>query len=260
MKGDADPDPVASTVKSASAAVIVVLRDQPVFSATLLAFAFLLVRVIRVSSFDLPTAVGITKAGGLSTVIVGTVVSCLPQLMIAAIAMIVAFGPNTTRLNMVVLILLGLEVLITPLFWATLYGAFVAAIKLLNRAIDRDLDSQSRQPLRPFAPTSLLRRYGKVVFIGFPVFILLVRPEFWLPPEELSRSGDEPVVGYVLDDTAGWITVLTDKERTLVRLKSDTIEGRRVCSLPSSVDNLGLFGTSLGQLLVGTHQPVDCYG
>lgn len=53
----------------------------------------------------------------------------------------------------------------------------------------------------------------------------------WLPHEALLAPGrPQPViVGYVLDDSGGWTSMLTSGDRKLIRVKSDTIKERVLC-------------------------------
>jgi hypothetical protein len=53
----------------------------------------------------------------------------------------------------------------------------------------------------------------------------------WLPHEAVLAPGrTQPViVGYVLDDSGGWTSMLTSGDRKVIRVKSDTITERVLC-------------------------------
>jgi hypothetical protein len=52
----------------------------------------------------------------------------------------------------------------------------------------------------------------------------------WLPHERLVVKGMKtPVVGYVVEESGGWMTVLTSGDRKVARLKEELVDSRTVC-------------------------------
>ncbi|HMC71339.1 MAG TPA: hypothetical protein VKJ07_19440, partial [Mycobacteriales bacterium] len=52
----------------------------------------------------------------------------------------------------------------------------------------------------------------------------------WLPHERLMVKGEpRPVIGYVLSDGGGWVTVLTSGARKVARYKPERVDARTAC-------------------------------
>jgi hypothetical protein len=56
----------------------------------------------------------------------------------------------------------------------------------------------------------------------------------WLPSEEIGLNSGQVVVGFVLDDDGDWGSLLRDRDHTIMRIKTDTIETRMICQFRST--------------------------
>ncbi len=76
---------------------------------------------------------------------------------------------------------------------------------------------------------------GFVVYFSV-VFLLpfLLDRSVWLPAEKLALGGEE-IVGYVIGDSEGWITVLTHADRQLIRIPSDRVTNRALCAASAQI-------------------------
>ena len=69
--------------------------------------------------------------------------------------------------------------------------------------------------------------------VGFLIFAGV--GGLWLPAEIVTTQEPEVDVparleGYVLDDSAGWMSVLSEDERAVVRVESESVVSREVCT------------------------------
>jgi hypothetical protein len=51
----------------------------------------------------------------------------------------------------------------------------------------------------------------------------------WLPPERLRFADEAELVAYVIDSGDGWTTLLTERDRLVVTVLTDTVKARQVC-------------------------------
>jgi hypothetical protein len=63
---------------------------------------------------------------------------------------------------------------------------------------------------------------------------LFLTPALWLPPEEILLAGNKVVVRYILSDTGTWASVLSERERTVMRIPISDLVKRTLCRLPES--------------------------
>ena len=75
-----------------------------------------------------------------------------------------------------------------------------------------------------------------IVAVSGAVVTVLFVPNVWLPAEVVETNRGNHV-GYVLGAEAGFVTVLQEDERRLVRVDEDAITDREVCALPRNMLN-----------------------
>jgi hypothetical protein len=66
------------------------------------------------------------------------------------------------------------------------------------------------------------------------LFLVLTFPQMWLPPE-IVQVEDHRIVAYVVSTEGRWTTLLREKDRAILRTKSDLVSGRQICGLPSTL-------------------------
>lgn len=87
-------------------------------------------------------------------------------------------------------------------------------------------------------PTNARLPDGRLVhqYLGFIIsfvaaLVLLTAPP-WMTPEEVQFLGEpDPVVGYFLGESAGWVHVLRDSDRLVIHREADALIGRSPCRL-----------------------------
>ena len=70
--------------------------------------------------------------------------------------------------------------------------------------------------------------------VGAVTLMQVASDESWITPERitiLQAAGARTVVGYVLNTSGDWTTVLTESTRTVVRYPSAEVTRRVVCKL-----------------------------
>jgi hypothetical protein len=215
------------------------------FQVSLIAGTFLIVKVLMVAKGDVMTALAVVRASGTVAVIVGAILSALP--IIAAVVLVVVLygvGCGAWRwrgLRLVTalcwFIVLVACVLLTP--WLVFLLASAGLIGgRLDRVRSQPRTDQSQADGHWWAQRALPLLLLCVLVIG-PAWKDLVFT-MWLPREELHLTTDQPIaqpgqqpstrlVGYVLSDSEGWMSVLTSVHRQVIELKSDTVESRHLC-------------------------------
>jgi hypothetical protein len=63
------------------------------------------------------------------------------------------------------------------------------------------------------------------------VYFVALSDIVWVPAEVIKIHPRHRVVGYVVGTDAQWMTILTDRDRRIMRVKADQVVGRRICEL-----------------------------
>jgi len=108
----------------------------------------------------------------------------------------------------------------------------LAELKKLLRQADEPL---ARLQARKASVDAKLVFWAAAVAAPSLVSVLSSRP--WLPAEDLTTDKGAHVVGYVIDDGGEWVSVLTEKDRSIKRFGRGEIIGRSACRL--GVDRTG---------------------
>lgn len=132
----------------------------------------------------------------------------------------------------------GVCFFLTP--WRALVASgIVAIIAPLLVLLSRKRESQDDEGERKDRKISRFARFGLVVMrlivsgvviVAAGAAALLITYAVWLPHESLAFSDNRsPVVGYVLDTSDGWISVLHSGNRKVIRYRGEEVTGRTVC-------------------------------
>jgi hypothetical protein len=227
--------------------------------STLLVFGILILKVLLVSKGDLYTALGVVEASGVVAVMVGAALSILP---FAALALLgfglyasvsqvpfrLGLGRRPGRQGVYALFVLFACFILTPLYILPRAVLIAVAGGLLERLVtivqepwptghpDPHAVGRNRPPLPSLLRADRERGVRRLLRITTVVLSLMVIYNgilfaMWLPHEALyAPDRSQPViVGYVLDDSNGWTSILTAGDRKLLRVASDTITARVVC-------------------------------
>jgi len=207
---------------------------------TVLAFGFVVIKVIWIARGDIPTALGVFNSAGLATVIVGGLLSALP--LISAIALgLAVFNITKSRFltgkfphdNFAWAGLCGAGVgciFLTPwpvMAWGTFLGVAAGGAAWVASKAKKLADNGHIWVGR-------IGRIGIWAIVGIVSFIFVLNPllyAVWLPHETLTlaKPSSQPMVGYVLSDSNGWVSLLQTGERRIYRFRSEDVTGRALC-------------------------------
>ncbi|HEX8002021.1 MAG TPA: hypothetical protein VF519_04935 [Mycobacteriales bacterium] len=199
---------------------------------------FVSLRLLAVSMFDPSTALAVLDAQGTGDVVVGSVLTTLPQVPVALLGAIGLWVVATSRTGRAVVWLWlsgavpALLMLFTPTFAAVAAVSGVAWVgsPVLRLALrDRGTPGRSlidRLDRKANAAIRWLYRVLAVVIAGTAVLSLVAGTAMWLPVE-VVEAGPRPVVGYVLAADGDATVVMTYADRTVLRLPRAT--SRTIC-------------------------------
>jgi hypothetical protein len=233
-------------------------------SGPVLLGVFVVIKCYVLARGDLPTALGILQNAGLTTVVVGALLTSLP---ILAAGMLAVTSYRVTRayreshslsagtlglralFDPQVPLMPGLRDSVSPLLavtfgsavlatmftpWTFMAGAAVLGVVM---ALLRDVRTPQAPGLLPATPR-LIIAIIRVVIAGLTVYALTAMLyTVWLPHEEVRFSpasphakATAPVVGYVLSDVAdGWITILVSGTHTIATYRDSTVQSLALC-------------------------------
>jgi len=216
--------------------IIDAIRKDTTIWITATLFVIVIGRVLVVTRGDIPTALAVISTAGVATVIVNTVLSTLGgiALLIAYGILVISIAPlHTPKWSMarstlfMATILIGF--LLAPI--DTLPGTFgifllLAVLGFLNqRSLKRPSTRRIRTP-----PAGLT-----IFTLGLVLGYLLIWQALWLAPvwlpAESVHTKTGKIIGYVLSDSGDWVSVLTEEDRLVVRMKANTIESRTICQV-----------------------------
>jgi hypothetical protein len=202
----------------------------------LLVGAFLVVKGFVLSKGDISIALSILQNAGLSTAVVGGLLSGLPILAAAMLATTIYHGitrgSGNLRQNLARPTLPGLYLRVSPLTVVMLVAAVLCAVltqwtvmvaAVVTGLVIGVIQCTSKKWLRSAA-------YLAAVLIGI-VAVIAMLYTVWLPHEEMMITGvKKPVVGYVLaDDPDGWISILLSGQHGIVWYRDAAVITRQPC-------------------------------
>jgi hypothetical protein len=259
----ADPSPTAGKTDAKSPGWLrVVSRSAERIGMwqfiTILAFVFVVIKVIWIARGDIPTALGVFNSAGLVTVIAGGLLSALPLISAAALGLatfqIIKSWPLADRVRLQpagrrrrIRRTLG-KFPHDTVAWAGFSAAAVVSFVLAPLPVMASgafiglisgIAARAAPKTKKFTNgrkwITAIIRVGAWGILGILSFLLVLNPllyAVWLPHEALTlpNSRAHSMVGYVLSDSNGWITLLRSGERKIYRFRTEDVTARTLCS------------------------------
>ena len=215
---------------------------EPTVVIAAVGFALLIVKVTRVSHLNARTSHGLVEGVGPLSVILGTLVGHLPAILFIgsllaiwwAVGTFVSSGEFSSG-HALVAAVCTMAVLLLP--WPYLVVLVVAGVFRWVRA-----------QRAPHAVGARGRHYYSLV--GVIAVLLVIDAEVWLPSETFTLDDGREMVGYELTDSAGWMAMLTEEDRMIIRVQEEAVVQRDPCRLREADFELANF-PSLLQLVTG---------
>lgn len=215
-------DEGTETTRSAAFAQIALERIG--LFAAILGFAVLVVKITRVSHLNGRTSQALLSGVGPVEIVLGSLVAHFPLILFTICLLLVwrtagslAIVRSVTPAHLAAATVLVFGVLLLP--WPFLVVLVLAGIVRFNR------------PSRRTGERKLTSYY---VLLVAAATLLIVDSEVWLPPEVFTTEGQPALVGYALQEaetSTGWMHLLTEEERSVIRIREEDISSREPCHL-----------------------------
>lgn len=183
------------------------------------ATALLILKVMRVAHVNSRTALALIADAGPLSVMVATLVEHFPTIIFVISCLVVwwlveAFqdAERLTSSHLAALAAVLIALLLTPWpFVAAL--AIIGIVRVVQTRTSKRRDRRGR---------------GYYVIVGLIAVILLADSDVWLPAEVFTLADGSELVGYAIEES-GWIVILTEEDRAVVRIPDENIKERRPC-------------------------------
>jgi hypothetical protein len=197
------------------------------------------VRIWMYSGGDISLFLVLLRTLNVPAVLIGTCVLMIPPLLIVLLVSMLTDRAARSRITgwlaqnpwaTGVMLPIVFVVAAYTIDWRIL--VFVAGISTAALAIYaiRSVAKRRRAKSGPVRAVRRVRGADPIAVLLSVLAVFLVTPgNMWLPLETLSIEGDEARVGFVLESTAEWTTILTE-EREVQIVATSTLESRSVCS------------------------------
>lgn len=228
-------------------------------SITILAFAFVAIKVLWIARGDIPTALGVFNSAGLVTVIAGGLLSALPLISAAAFGLAMfeiikswlldyrarlqqAGRPGRIRCALGTFprdapLLAGFAAAAVACFalapWPVMAScAFIGLISGITAVRVASRATQTTNGRKRMSKTIRAGAWGSLGILSFLLVLYPLLYAVWLPHETLTLPNSNPdsMVGYVLSDSNGWITLLHTGDRRIYRFRMEDVTARTLCS------------------------------
>jgi hypothetical protein len=222
--------------------------------ATAAISAYLVVKVLIVSQGDVTTALAVLQTAGLASAIQGSLLSAIGILASGVVAFTVGralwfmthaiprshMSHELTALSWLVAALLigGLVTAWTVLLASVIVGIVSWGVVQTLADIPHP-DTVSKRIFSRAIALPITLAIVAAVFAGSAVYA--VAYAMWLPHEVVvdptfhvvnpNYQADPEIIGYVLDDGNGWLSVLEHNKRDVLRLPSGDVTSRTVCRI-----------------------------
>ena len=218
----AEPQEAPSESSSRTAVVAQTLMERLELFVLVFGFALLMLKVARVSHLNPRTSLGLIEGVGPLSVIFGSLVAHFPIILFIIAGLAVWWGVGSFVATRV--FAMGHGVVVAILFFSVFLLPWPYNVTLAVVGVVRFFQSRA-------APERVGRRRQYYALVGALAILLITDSDVWLPPETFVVIGEAPFVGYELAelDSGGWVTVLRDEDRMILRVKEDAIEDRRPC-------------------------------
>jgi hypothetical protein len=234
------PDTEQETTTKAKAFAQAALEPTVVIAAV--GFALLIVKVTRVSHLNARTSHGLVEGVGPLSVILGTLVGHLPAILFISCVLAIWWAVGTyvrlgdfTSGHALVAAVCTMAVLLLPWPYLIVLVVVGALRWVRSRGALHDVDPRGRH---------------YYWLVGVVAVLLVIDAEVWLPSETFTLQDGNAFVGYELTDSAGWVVLLTEADRMIIRVHEDDVVGRDPCRLREADYELANF-PSLLQVVTG---------
>ncbi len=217
---------------------------------SLLAFLYVALRLIRIADGDTETALALLGHVNLLEAVLSLIVGQSPPVsfFIAALAVVVwmnrlerrqrplwlpaivlvvlsilwmlVVAPHGLSLIVRLLVLLGLVVLLVLLVVGSEAGFSAGRFSLLDRP-------------RPLTGAEIAwRRRWETVLLTLWMFLVITaggNPDYWAERETVVLTDKSVLTGWVLGEEGIWTSILRDRPREVVHVRTDQIAERRIC-------------------------------
>lgn len=212
--------------------------------ALVFAFGFVLFKVLVIARGDVPTALGILRTAGLTTVVVGGLLSGLPLLGLMMLAVTtyrarVGFWQDWTVFAVSLLVCLFLTPMGLTVIALFVGGVVRGLVAALGRAQQRSSRQGQAVRVRDLPP---LRRLGFCLVAVVVAAVATIPAQqvlyaVWLPHEKITLVPPQRTktgivktrTGYVLEVSDGWLSLLESGTRKIWVLPGNRVEARTVC-------------------------------
>jgi hypothetical protein len=210
-------------------------------------------RVLYVSKFDPTVALAIVQEGGAATIL-AMLLQTLPGAIgaiagILAIAVLLTYlpppphGPRDRTITIVggVAIIMALSVAPLSIIGLLAIIALIAIAVVIwaarsARLATSDEESPKADHVDATSAEPRVRGVGTIfvtLVASFFVGELLIATGLWLPAERFGFDGKQ-IVGYAVAADGDWTTILVEENRSILRVPSEEIRTRELCSLENT--------------------------
>jgi hypothetical protein len=240
-------------------------RELPLpFVGSLAAALFVAMKVGAVSKWNPSTGLALVNSVGIVAVITGILLTQLPliifQLGFIAVMWISYRNPEESPDQLPGAVFLAgcaLGSLGALLLRPFLIGVFAWMLLVFTAAFSfymrRRIMRRSSRAAEGFRGIRQLVVYFWLGLLGFFVIVGATTTDVWLPPEIVDLGQAHPVVGYVASSDSEWTTILIDRGRRILRVRSSAIRSRQICDLRKP------FGRSIMEVWLGSADNPRCF-
>lgn len=201
-----------------------------------------------------PAVAALVSSGNALESVLGALIAGLPALgvvpiLIASVPLAEAIREGDTLRGPVLAVVFSLAVAFAfaPLKWLILGAGWLAFFTLFNvclvgsRALwARHIDRPLPFLLRPSSYPQDVPPIFAIAFVAaFAWIAVSVSDRPWMPLEKLETKAGNVVTGYVIDQS-DWLTVLGERDRSVIRLEAAAVSSREVCASDGEEDRSAL--------------------
>lgn len=235
----------------------------PVVATVAVAFVPVLLSVVKIVSFargDRLVMAAITSTLNTRAVIADSLIDIVPLAMFLGGAWLVtgyrypfswSKRPPSSRGeaagHMIAVVTGGLLLLLGALFVPWVYVLAFAVLSCVAALTDYRRNRSARSAVRE--SVQFFRSWIAFFVAVVAVLPILLGRGAWLPTEIVTIAGEPPRVGYVLDNSAGFATVLFQRGpgQSVVRVPSVRLSDRQLCRVEERESNKSI-GAILGEV------------
>jgi hypothetical protein len=235
-------DEKTETTRSAAFAQLAFERIS--LFAAVFGFALLLIKIMRVSHLNSRTGHALISTVGPVEIILGSVVTHFPTILFVIATLVIWWAAGffaSVRTVTPGHIAAGAVVVFALVLLPWPFLVIMVSVGGL-----RFIYQRGRGPARR-------PRIGYYLVIGAAAILFVTDSEPWLAPEVIDTKDGDEFLAYSLEEaenSTGWVVVLLEDDRSVIRLRQDTIAARSPCHSAESDRELEQF-PSLYQAIIG---------